>query len=95
MRVLVLGGAGFIGSHTRMAFAECARCDIRDTERLHWLMADNGTEAVIQLVALKAVSERMDDPLSYFDKGWTAEHGIERICKDAWRWQQENPHGYG
>ena len=27
--------------------------------------------------------------------GWTAEHGIERMCEDAWRWQQANPDGYG
>ncbi|GHU29793.1 UDP-glucose 4-epimerase [Betaproteobacteria bacterium] len=26
--------------------------------------------------------------------GWRAEHGIETMCRDAWRWQAENPHGY-
>jgi len=26
--------------------------------------------------------------------GWRAELGIERMCEDAWRWQQANPHGY-
>jgi len=26
--------------------------------------------------------------------GWRAEHGIERMCADSWRWQQANPRGY-
>jgi len=27
--------------------------------------------------------------------GWRAALGIERMCADAWRWQQSNPQGYG
>ncbi len=27
--------------------------------------------------------------------GWRATLGIERMCADAWRWQQGNPQGYG
>ena len=26
--------------------------------------------------------------------GWRAERGLERICRDAWRWQSMNPNGY-
>jgi UDP-glucose 4-epimerase len=26
--------------------------------------------------------------------GWTAEHGIERMCADHWRWQSQNPRGF-
>ncbi|TDL73757.1 UDP-glucose 4-epimerase GalE [Rhodococcus qingshengii] len=26
--------------------------------------------------------------------GWTAEKGIEEMCRDSWRWQSENPNGY-
>ncbi len=26
--------------------------------------------------------------------GWVAERGIETMCRDAWRWQSENPNGY-
>ncbi len=26
--------------------------------------------------------------------GWKAERGIERMCRDAWRWQSGNPAGY-
>jgi UDP-glucose 4-epimerase len=26
--------------------------------------------------------------------GWRASLGIEDMCRDAWRWQSQNPHGY-
>ncbi|UOR13799.1 UDP-glucose 4-epimerase GalE [Halobacillus amylolyticus] len=26
--------------------------------------------------------------------GWTAKRGIEKMCEDTWRWQQNNPNGY-
>jgi UDP-glucose 4-epimerase len=26
--------------------------------------------------------------------GWVAEKGIDEMCKDTWRWQQNNPNGY-
>lgn len=26
--------------------------------------------------------------------GWTAKYGIKQMCKDAWRWQSNNPNGY-
>lgn len=27
--------------------------------------------------------------------GWEAEYDIERMCADSWRWQSNNPNGYG
>jgi len=27
--------------------------------------------------------------------GWTAQYGIERMCADHWRWQKQNPLGFG
>lgn len=27
--------------------------------------------------------------------GWQAKYDIERMCKDSWRWQSNNPNGYG
>lgn len=27
--------------------------------------------------------------------GWKAQFGIERMCADSWRWQSQNPQGYG
>jgi UDP-glucose 4-epimerase len=26
--------------------------------------------------------------------GWTATRGLDDMCRDAWRWQSRNPHGY-
>lgn len=26
--------------------------------------------------------------------GWKAERGLEDMCRDSWRWQKKNPHGY-
>lgn len=26
--------------------------------------------------------------------GWHAEYGLDRMCRDAWRWQSMNPNGY-
>jgi UDP-glucose 4-epimerase len=25
---------------------------------------------------------------------WKAEHGLDEMCEDAWRWQSQNPDGY-
>ena len=27
--------------------------------------------------------------------GWKAEHDLEDMCRDSWRWQSGNPNGYG
>ena len=27
--------------------------------------------------------------------GWTAEKGLSDMCRDSWRWQSQNPMGYG
>ena len=27
--------------------------------------------------------------------GWRAEYDMEAMCEDAWRWQVNNPNGYG
>jgi len=26
--------------------------------------------------------------------GWTASKTLEDMCRDSWRWQQQNPNGY-
>ena len=31
---------------------------------------------------------------AYEELNWKAEKGIEEMCRDAWRWQSENPNGY-
>lgn len=27
--------------------------------------------------------------------GWEAQYGLEEMCEDSWRWQSQNPEGYG
>ncbi len=36
-----------------------------------------------------------DPTLAREELGWQAEHGIDDMLADAWRWQMANPHGYG
>lgn len=62
------------------------------------------TFELINSVAVPYVIDgrRSGDSPSYYanaDKaknelGWTATRTIEDACKDTWRWQQQNPHGY-
>jgi len=35
-----------------------------------------------------------DTRLASHELGWNAEHGVERMCADAWRWQRLHPQGY-
>ena len=42
------------------------------------------------------IAECYADPTLAAEKlGWHAEYGIERMCRDAYRWQSMNPDGYG
>ena len=35
------------------------------------------------------------DPAMARDRlGWTAQHGLQRMCEDSWRWQSLNPNGF-
>lgn len=35
-----------------------------------------------------------DTTLAGKELGWKAEKGIQEMCQDSWRWQQQNPNGY-
>jgi UDP-glucose 4-epimerase len=35
-----------------------------------------------------------DPTRAHGELGWKAEYGLEAMCADAWRWQQQNPRGY-
>lgn len=35
-----------------------------------------------------------DPSLAEKELGWRAQHGIEEMCMDTWRWQSNNPNGY-
>ena len=36
-----------------------------------------------------------DPSLAKKELGWEAAYGIEEMCADSWRWQSQNPDGYG
>jgi UDP-glucose 4-epimerase len=36
-----------------------------------------------------------DPSLAKEELGWEAKYGIEEMCRDSWRWQRQNPNGYG
>jgi UDP-glucose 4-epimerase len=35
-----------------------------------------------------------DPSLAWRELGWKAHLGIDAMCRDVWRWQSANPHGY-
>ena len=35
-----------------------------------------------------------DPSLANEELGWSADKGIDDMCEDTWRWQQNNPQGY-
>jgi UDP-glucose 4-epimerase len=35
-----------------------------------------------------------DPGYAHSELGWRAEHDLETMCRDAWRWQNSNPNGY-
>jgi UDP-glucose 4-epimerase len=42
------------------------------------------------------VAEIYADPSkASLELGWRAEHDLDRMCEDTWRWQKNNPNGYG
>ncbi|OIM99628.1 UDP-glucose 4-epimerase GalE [Idiomarina sp. MD25a] len=55
-----------------------------------------------QSVPYKIVHRRPGDIAACFAEpslakhslNWAAEHGLERMMQDTWRWQQQNPQGY-
>lgn len=41
------------------------------------------------------IAECYANPQKAFEQlGWEAKHGVERMCQNSWRWQQNNPNGY-
>jgi UDP-glucose 4-epimerase len=36
-----------------------------------------------------------DPSLANKELGWKTERDINQMCEDVWRWQSQNPNGYG
>ena len=55
--------------------------------------------AGVTRIPYEVVPGRMGDLPEYYAQadyaqtalGWRAEHGIDRMCQDSWRWQSQNP----
>ena len=61
------------------------------------LVSEMKAQFSVPQAALKGwdVAEVYADPsLAERTLGWRAELGIEAMCRDAWRWQSQNPQGY-
>ena len=58
----------------------------------------SGKKVAYKLVERRAgdIAQCFADP-SYAKEvlGWEAKRGIEQMCEDSWRWQSNNPNGYG
>lgn len=65
-------------------------------------MVNAFTNASGKPVPYEIVQRRAGDLAEYYADpslarrllGWRAQHGIERMCEDVWRWQSMNPLGY-
>lgn len=56
-----------------------------------------GRKVPYEIVARRAgdvAASYADATLAARELGWTAKLGIEDMCRDAWRWQSDNPNGY-
>ncbi|MFT4768857.1 MAG: UDP-glucose 4-epimerase [Glaciecola sp.] len=60
--------------------------------------AASGREVPYEIVARRPgdIAECYADPNCAREQlGWEARFGIQRMCEDAWRWQSQNPDGFG
>lgn len=65
-------------------------------------VVNNFEKATGQKVPYEIVDRRPGDIASFFadaskaakDLGWKAEFTLEEMCRDSWKWQENNPNGY-
>jgi len=58
----------------------------------------SGKDIPYQLVARRpgdAAAVWADPSYAQSELDWQAERDLEQMCEDGWRWQQQNPEGYG
>ena len=58
----------------------------------------SGKKVPYRIVERRAgdIAECYADPKKAREElGWQAQYGIEKMCEDSWRWQSQNPNGYG
>lgn len=67
-------------------------------EMVHAFEEASGRKVPYEIVARRPgdVAECYADPSHALELlGWKAERGLREMCEDAWRWQSNNPDGYG
>lgn len=67
-------------------------------QMVHAFERASGRTVPYQIVARRpgdAASVYADPTLAQQLLGWKAELDLDAMCRDAWRWQQMNPEGYG
>ena len=67
-------------------------------EMVHAFEEASGRKVPYEIVARRPgdVAECYADPSRALELlGWKAERGLREMCEDAWRWQSNNPDGYG
>ena len=65
---------------------------------IHAFEAACGHEIPYEIMPRRAgdIAEFYADATKARDElGWTAEYDLDRMCEDGWRWQSQNPNGYG
>ena len=62
---------------------EFAEGDIRDTDFLEQLLRENGVKAVMHFAGLKAVSDSVTQPMSYYDNNVVGTHSLLRAMLAA------------
>ncbi|MPZ52553.1 MAG: UDP-glucose 4-epimerase GalE [Acidimicrobiia bacterium] len=58
----------------------------------------NGVEVPYEIVDRRSgdsASSYTDPAKAHRDLGWKATHDLAAMCRDSWRWQSQNPEGYG
>ncbi len=67
-------------------------------ELVHTFERVNGIEIPYKVYPRRAgdVAESYADPSkAERELGWRAKRSVEDMCRDAWKWQSQNPRGYG
>ena len=95
-RVLITGGAGFIGSHTAFVLLkqgyELVVLDIvKGFEQATGLPIpyEFVERRPVDVPKLEGCPQKAKDIL-----GWSAQRALAQMCREGWAWQQANPMGY-
>ena len=67
-------------------------------EMIHAFEAANSIKIPYKIVDRRPgdVTAAYADPTKAMrELAWKAEHDLQDICRDSWRWQQQNPQGFG